>query len=137
MTTKLNLNQSLLAGLYEGAVSAIVNTILFLTFHGMGVIVDTIFVSQNKPLTVAPVILSSIIPLIVGSIIFFLIEKYTRNGSRIFSIIAIVFALLSCLGPFTAIPGITTGFALVLCSMHITPATSLLVFINKETKNNK
>ena len=137
MTVKLNFKPSILAGVYASAVSLIVNVALFYIFHGAGVISDTIFVSPNEPLTVVPVVMASILPLIIGSIIFFLIEKYSRNGYKIFSIIAIIFALLSCFGPFTAISGITTGYALVLCAMHITPAASLLIFINKAEKNNK
>lgn len=131
MTTKLNLKQSLIAGLLAGITAAVINAILFFIFHGAGVISDNIYPQPNKPLTVVPVIITSIIPAIIASLVFFLLEKFTNKGFKIFAIVSLILMLLSLYNPFGVIPGVTTGYALVLCVMHIIVPLSLLYFINK------
>jgi hypothetical protein len=54
MTSKLSFKASLLAGLLASGVAAVINSILFFIFHGVGVIKDDIFVQPNQPLTVMP-----------------------------------------------------------------------------------
>jgi len=134
MATKLSFRESLTAGLYAGVLSAVINAILFFVFHSMGIITDDIMVQPNQPLTVVPVLISSILPLVIGSIIFFLLERFTNNGYKIFAVIAIVFAIVSMAGPFNAIPNVTTGYALALCAMHIAPVFFILYFISRLKK---
>lgn len=136
MTTKLNFKQVMMAGLTAAAISAIINAILFFIFKSLGWITDDIFVQPNQPLTVVPVLISSILPTLIGAVVFFLLEKYTQNGFRIFSIITVVFALLSLAGPFKAIPNVTTVYALSLDSMHFVVPFILLYSIHRSKKNN-
>ncbi|NIJ54569.1 DUF6069 family protein [Dyadobacter arcticus] len=139
MISKLDIKQSLVAGLLAGITSAVINAILFFIFHGAGVITDTIYPQPDKPMTIAPVIMASIVPSIIGSLVFFLFEKFTNNGYKIFSIVAIVLMVLSLFSPFTVIPGVTMGYSLVLCVMHIVVPLTLLYFIRraKQTKGMK
>ena len=134
MTTKLSFTQSLMAGLYAGVAAAIINAILFFIFHATGVISDNIMPKPNEPMTVVPVIMASIMPAIVGSIVFYLLERFTTNGFKIFRILAIVLAVLSLLSPFMVIPGITTGYAVVLCMMHLVVAGALIYFIGQKVQ---
>ena len=134
MESKLNFKQSIIAGLYAGGAAAIINTILFFTFHAAGVISDNIFPKPNEPMTVVPVIMASIVPAIIGSILFFLIEKFSSNGFKTFRIVAIVLVLLSLYSTFT-VPGITTGYSLVLCVMHLVVAATLIYFIGRSENN--
>ena len=137
MKTKLNFKQSLFAGLYAAVASASVNAILFLISHAAHIIVDTIQVQPNQPLTVVPVIISSIIPSIIGSIFFFLLEKFTNKGFMIFSVLSVVLTLLSLVIPFFVIAGVTTGYALALAAMHLVVLTFLLYVINRTIKTNQ
>ena len=134
MKSKLNFTQSITAGAIAGGVAAVINAVLFFIFHGAGVLTDDIFVQPNQPLTVVPVIISSILPSIIGSIVFFLIEKFTNNGFGIFKIVSIVLLVLSFGNPFFGIPEVTTAYAVVLDVMHVVVAVSLLYFINKSVK---
>ncbi len=136
MTNKLNFKQVMMAGLTAAAVSTIINAILFLISKKMGWITDDIFVQPNQPLTIAPVIMASIVPTLVASTVFFLIEKYTQNGFRIFSILSIILMLLSLGGPFKGIPNVTTTYALALSTMHCVVPLVLLYFINRSKKSN-
>jgi hypothetical protein len=136
MQTKLNFKQIITAGLMAGGASAIFNAILYYTFHAARVFVDTIHIQPNTPLTIAPVVISSIIPSIIGSIVFFFIQKYNTNGFKIFRIVSIVLVSLSLISPFTNIPNVTFGYAMVLNVMHIIVAGELLYFIGKKVKAN-
>jgi uncharacterized membrane protein len=136
MNAKLTFKQSILSGLIAGAVSAVINAVLFFIFHAAGIIVDTIFIQPNVPLTVIPVLISSIVPSIIASIVFFLLEKFTNNGFRIFSIISIILMILSFANPFVGIPEVTVGYGVVLNIMHVVVVFSLLYFIQRSKKSN-
>jgi hypothetical protein len=134
MNTQLNFKQSILAGLMASGVSVIINSILFLVSKTAGIITDDIFIQPNQPLTIVPIIISSILPTLIGACVFFLLEKYTNNGWKIFSIIAVVLLVLSFINPFVGIPGITIMYGIVLNVMHVVVAGALLYFI-KNAKN--
>lgn len=136
MTTKLDLKQTLLVGLSAGIAAAVVNAVLFFVFHSAGVISDDIYPQPGQPLTILPVIMASIFPLIVGSLVFYLFERFTRSGFKIFAIIALVLMVLSLVSPFAGIPNVTLGYSLVLCAMHIVAALSLLYFIRRAKQTN-
>jgi Family of unknown function (DUF6069) len=131
MTTKLNFKQIILAGAMAAAVSLVINALLFLIFHSTGTISDDVFVQPNQPLTILPVIMASIIPSLIGASVFFLFEKFSNNGFKIFSIVSIILMLLSFASPFTGVPGISNAYAAVLCAMHAVVALVLLYFIKK------
>ena len=136
MTKKLNFKQVMMAGLSAAAVSAIINAILFFIFKAIGWITDDILVQPNQPLTVVPVIISSIVPALIAALVFFLFEKYTMNGYRNFSIVTIILMLLSLAVPFSGIPNVTTKYSLALGSMHIVVPLVLLYFISRIKKSN-
>lgn len=134
MHTKLTFSQSIKAGLLAGVVSAVINALLFYVFHATGTLSDTIYVQPNQPLTIGPVVTASLVPALIGSIVFFLIEKFTSNGYRIFSILAITLAVLSLYSTFTVPVNVTTSYSLVLCVMHLVVAFALLYFIGQRVK---
>ena len=136
MTTKLNLKQSLLAGFLAGIAAAITNGILFIVFRLAGVISDSIFPQPGQPLTLAAVIMASIVPLIIGSVVFYLFERFLRSGFKIFAVIALILMMLSLPSPFIMIPGATFGYSLVLCVMHVVAALSLLYFVRRSKQTN-
>jgi hypothetical protein len=131
MNTKLNLKQSLFTGLLAGIAAAIINAVLFVVFHVAGVISDNIFPQPGEPLTLLPVIMASVFPLLIGSFIFYLFERFTGSGFKIFAVIAFVLMALSLVSPFTMIPNVTLGYSLVLCLMHVAAALSLLYSIRR------
>lgn len=134
MTTKLNFKQSMMAGLMAAGTATVVNTILFFIFHAAGILVNTIFIQPNQPLTVVPIIISSIVPTLIATLVFFLLERYTKNGWKIFKIIALVLMIITFVNPFMGIQGVTVGYAIVLDLMHIVVVGSLLYFIGKAVK---
>lgn len=137
MNTKVNFQQSIKAGVLAIVTAIIINSILFLIFHSAGVISDSVFIEPNKPLTIVPVIISNTFPTIIASIVFFLLEKFTNKGFKIFTILSVVLGLVSFTGPFMVLRGASVGYALVLNLMHVVVIGALLFFINKEVKKIK
>ncbi len=134
MHSKLTFLQSIQAGLLAGVVSAVINAVLFFVFQAVGVLHNGVYVQPNQPLTVMPVIMASVVPSLIGSIVFFLIERFTSNGYRVFSILAITLAVLSLYSTFTVPVNVTLGYSLVLCVMHLVVAFVLVYFIGRRVK---
>jgi hypothetical protein len=109
-----------------GMAAAFINSILFVLFNTMGIIPDNVFVQENQPLTVVPVIISSIVPSLLAGVVFYLLCRYSNKGYRIFSTIAIILLILSFANPFIAIKSIPLGMGLALNAMHIVVVTALL-----------
>ncbi len=132
---KLSFKQSITAGLMAAGSAVVVNTIIFFILKSAGIFVDTIFIDGNNPLTIVPVIISSIAPTLIACMVFFLLDRFTSNGFKIFTIVAIVLGAASFLSPFS-IPAVTTGFAIGLNLMHVVFVLSLLIFIKRAVKQN-
>ena len=133
MNTKLTFAQSITAGAIASGVAAVANAVLFLIFKSIGIFTDDIFIQPNTPLTIMPIIISSIVPTLIGASVFFLLEKYTQNGFKIFTIVAIVLGALSFINPFM-IPNVTMAYAISLNLMHVVVAGSLWYFISAKKK---
>ena len=135
MKQKVNLKQSLTAGAMAAGVAVVINAILFTVFHRAGILTDDIFVQPNQPLTIVPIIMSSIVPPLIAAILFFLLEKYTSNGFKIFSIVSTILFVIFLVNPFTGIKGVTIGYALVLELMHLVVFLPLMFFLRKAVKS--
>ena len=135
MRPKLTFRQSITAGLIAGLVAAVVNAGLFFAFHATGVLHDGVYVQPpRQPLTLVPVLMASLVPSLIGSLVFFLLERFTNRGYRLFSILALVLAVLSLISPFTVPVNGTLGYALVLCAMHLVVALVLVYVIGQRVK---
>jgi hypothetical protein len=121
------------AAIAAGSTAALINSVLFFLFRALGLITDDVFVQDSQPLTVVPVILSSLIPSLLAGVVYYLLSRYMRNGFRIFSIVAVVLLLLSFANPFMGIPGIPVAMGIALDTMHIVVAACLL-YVFKRTQ---
>jgi hypothetical protein len=99
-------------------------------FHIAHIVTDDIFIQPNQPLSVVPIIISSIVPTLLAGVVFYFIEKYTNNGFNIFRVLAIVLLVLSFTSPFTQIPGVTMAYAIGLNVLHVVVVAALLYFLN-------
>jgi hypothetical protein len=100
---KPSLKKIMTAALAAGSTAALINSVLFFLFRALGIITDDVFVQDNQPLTVIPVILSSLVPSLLAGVAYYFLSRYTRNGYRIFSTVALVLLLLSFANPFVGI----------------------------------
>jgi hypothetical protein len=134
MQNKLTFKQTLLASIGAISSSVILNVIIFYIGQATLVVTDTIFIEPGKNLTILPIIIASIFPTFVACMVFFLLEKYTNNGFKIFTIISIVLGTLSMFSPFYGIPNVPVAFATLLDVMHLVVVLSILFFINRSKK---
>lgn len=130
MKYKLNFKQSMIAAGIAAGLAAVINAVLFFVLHASGIFTDNILIQPSMPLTVVPVLLSSIVPTILAGGIFFLLERFTSKGFLIFSIISAVLLLLSFANPYK-IPGVTTSYAMGLNLMHVVVAGLIIYFIRR------
>ena len=133
-TEKLSFKAIFVTGLKAGIVSIVINAILFYVFHAAGVLTDDIMIQPGQPLTVLPVLISSLVPSLIGACIYFLFEKFSKNGWRNFRILALILFVLTLANPFMGIHGVTMGYATVLDLMHVVVAGSLMYFLNSIQK---
>ena len=128
---KLTFLEILKAGGIAGVISAIINAILFYIANSSGIITDDILLpANNEPMTVVPIVLSSLIPSILGAIVYYFIQKYSTSGLKVFQIISVVLLFVSFVNPFM-IPNVTAAYAIALNIMHIVVVASLLFFFSK------
>jgi len=119
------------AAAVAGVFSALINSILYFIFHAAGAILDNVYVQENQPLTLLPVLISSFIPSLLAGVVFYLFCRYTRNGFRYFFLLAIILLLVSFANPFMAIKNIPLSMGIALNVMHIVVVASLLYFFNR------
>ena len=114
-TQKPTFIQSLKGGFISGVITAPINLAWYFIALSLGSIAPPHF-STN-------VIFSSIIPLLIGAILYFSLAKFLKNGKMIFLIISGVFTLASLYGTMqpTMPDGTVTpeGFTLLTLPMHL------------------
>jgi hypothetical protein len=124
----MKISQTLKAGLYSGIIAAVINNLYGIIYKNVtGIKADII-----NPVSIS---LSSILPLVIAGLVFYLLASKLKNGSFIFSVTSIVLGLLSLYSSFqpvlpdgTAVP---QGFALLSAPMHIVAAICAAVGIPK------
>ena len=133
MNTKISITKALLTGAIAGGVSMAINAILFFIFRGADIITDSVEIEPGKPMTVILVMFSSMLPSIVGAVVYYFFDKHSNKGFRNFTILAIVLMLVTFANPFF-IPNVPLGYAIALNVMHVVVAVSLLYFLNRTRK---
>jgi hypothetical protein len=78
--------------------------------------------SDFQPLTLGPVVVSSIVGALGATIVFAAVGRFARHPIRLFRIIAVVVLLLSFLNPVVALPGASLSVLLTLWFMHVVVA---------------
>lgn len=112
-------------------IALLANIILFYIGKSLGFFPESVLLpNQDQPLTLLPVILSSIMPSLVAGLIMALLNKYTKNPKKIFNTMAVALLIMSFANPFF-IPGVPMMMAILLNVMHVTVAGSLLYTFNK------
>lgn len=110
------------AGLLGAAVAAVSNAVLFYVGSALGWIDSSVQIpNADGPLTVIPVIVASILPLLIATGLFLLLVRFTRRPVLIFGLIAVVALVLSLFQPFS-IPGVPPAMAWTFSAMHVVAA---------------
>ena len=113
---KPTITQALKGALISGVIALVVNQIWsFSALHFLGA------VAPAGPWAIM-VGVSSVAPLLFAAVVYFLLEKYTNSGAKIFAAISILLTVLSIYSNFQPVlpDGTATpqGFALLTVPMH-------------------
>ena len=122
---KINSNSLLKVAPLAAAVSAAGNAVLYFIGSAIGMMDKTVGMVTPEgvqPITLAPVIISSIIPTLIGAGLLALLNRFTANPLRIYGIVTVVVSVLSIANPFVAIPNMPIGMGVWLNLMHVVVA---------------
>jgi hypothetical protein len=120
--------------LIAGGVAAVINAIIFFVSKSAGWISDD-FVSENGPISLIPVLFSSIVLCLIGGILYWLLTSYVPYGGYIFWIIAIVVLFFSYFNAVKMIPNVPMSMQIALNVMHNVVASSLLYFLTAKKES--
>ncbi|HJV12633.1 MAG TPA: DUF6069 family protein [Propionibacteriaceae bacterium] len=84
---------------------------------------------QLMPITAALVAITSLVAALAGWALLALLERFTARARTIWTVIALVFALLSLAGPMSALPSTSGADALALAFMHVAVTVVLIPFL--------
>lgn len=119
-----------MAGLYALIIATVGNVIVFYVSTSLNAITSDFLLDDGKPLTVFHAIFSSAVSTILATLVFYLLERFTNNGYKLFLIISVIIFVLFAIPPFK-IPGVSTAYAMALEVMHVVVVVPLLFFINR------
>jgi hypothetical protein len=135
---KINTSALLKAAPIAAAIAAAINTVLYFIGDALGWMDKTVGVPNSdgtiQSITLVPVLISSIVPVLIGAGILALLNRFTTNPMRIFGIICIVVVLVTFANPFLAIPNVPTSMGIWLNVMHIVVAAAVWYVFNRYTK---
>jgi hypothetical protein len=100
MKPKKSLKKSLLAGIIASGFALVINGIMFFVFFSNGKISNDFNVDVSEPLTIMNVVFSSILPCLIGALLFFVVGKITKRDFGVFIFISISYVQLSFLKSF-------------------------------------
>ena len=88
---------------------------------------QTVLSPAGLPITVVPVVVSTVIALVLATIVYSLLNRFTSNPNRWFTIIAVVVLVVSAVSPL-GLPGAPTMMIVMLEVMHVVAAVAAVYF---------
>jgi hypothetical protein len=120
-------------GTISGLIAALVNAVIYYASTLSGIITNSFLLPDGNPLGIVPVVVSSFLPGIIGSLFLFGLSKFTKNPVLIFSIIGYAFLLFSLIGPLT-LPNLPTGMRVSMTLMHLVAGIIIITQLRKVTQ---
>lgn len=133
--SKISLSALPKAILLASVAGVILNVVLFYIGAAAGIMDPAVGVPNAdgtiQYITVIPVIISSILPVVVAAGVLALFNRYVANPVRIFGILALILCVLSFANPFLAIPNVPVAMGVWLNLMHVVVAGSVWYFFSR------
>ena len=133
-TEKTNFSKIMLLSVIAGGISIVLNGIIYFAGKAAGAFPETVLLGEGgAPLTILPVIISSLVPSIIAGLVMGLINRFSSKPFKVFSIITAVLLPLSFINPFM-IPNAPVIMAILLNVMHVVVAGNLYLQFKKGVK---
>ena len=107
------------------AAASVINVAVYLIATAAGVEILVPQGASPTPLSVVPVVLFTIVPLVLAAVLLLVLRRLGVSSPRAFAGLVLVVTVLSLLAPLTA--GLTASNTLVLATMHIVAGLGALV----------
>ena len=122
------------SGILAAIVSAVVNILLFFVGAAIGAFPSDLLIPSiggtAAPMTVVPVALMSVLPILVATLVYTVLSRFTDNPNRWFNILAAIVFIAMLVTPFT-IPGAPTVTIILLEIMHVVTAVAAVYCLNR------
>ena len=105
--------------------AAVANAAVYFVAYGLGAMPQDFVIEGSGPITLAPVVVSSVIGAVGAVVVFAIVALLARHPIRTFRIVATVALVLSFATPFT-IPGAPLSMILALEFMHVVAAVVIV-----------
>jgi hypothetical protein len=117
-------------GLIAIVVAAVANAVLYFIGAALGWMPDTVLTPMGQPVTIVPVVASTVIALVVATIVYSILNRFTGNPNRWFTIIAVIVLVVSAASPLS-LPGAPTMMIVLLEVMHLVAGIAAIFFLRQ------
>ena len=117
-------------GLIAAVVAAVVNGVLFFIGAAMGAFPDSVLTPMGTPITVVPVVLSTVVGVLLGTLAYTILNWLTKNPNRWFLILAVLVLIVTAYNPFT-LAGAPTLMIVFLELMHLVAGGAAIYFLRR------
>jgi hypothetical protein len=119
------LTSILRGGLTGAAIAAAANAIIYFVAKAAGALPETVLIpNSGKPIMLVPVIIASIVPAVIATLIFWALVRFTKSPKKIFIAIAVLVFVATAGGPFS-IPDVPMNMVIALDIMHLVAAVGI------------
>lgn len=135
---KINSNALLKVAPLAALVAAAINAVLYFIGDAIGLMDPSVGIPSPdgslQPITLAPILMSSIIPTLIAAGVLALLNRFTANPLRIYGIVTIVIFVVTLANPFLGIPNLPLGMGIWLDVMHAVVAGVAWYAFSRYTK---
>jgi uncharacterized membrane protein HdeD (DUF308 family) len=135
---KINSSSLLKVAPLAAVVAAVINAVLYFIGDAVGLMDPSVGIpgpdGSLQPITLAPIIMSSVIPTLIAAGVLALLNRFTANPLRIYGIVTIVLFIVTLVNPFLGIPNLPLGMGIWLDVMHAVVAGVAWYAFSRYTK---
>ena len=117
-------------GLIAIVAATVINAVLYFVGAALGWMPETVLTPMGLPVTIVPVVASTVIALVVATIVYSILNRFTGSPNRWFTIIAVVVLVVSAVSPLS-LPGAPTMMIVVLEVMHLVAGIAAIYFLRQ------
>ncbi len=117
-------------GLIAIVVAAVVNAVLYFIGAALGWMPATVLTPMGLPVTIVPVVASTVVALVVATIVYSILNRFTGNPNRWFTIIAVIVLVVSAVSPLS-LPGAPAMMIVLLELMHLVAGIAAIYFLRQ------
>jgi hypothetical protein len=110
----------------------VVNAILYLVGAALGGFPSTVLTPLGAPITLAPVLIMSIVPVLLGTLAYQILTRLPVKANLWFVVITAVVFIVMFPGPL-GIPGAPTLMIVLLEVMHVVTAGAAVYFLTRSS----